>query len=276
MSTKEQLRPKHLSPKHLSPKQQSRKQRSPEQRSPERRFKERRLARRSRFTTLVVGLLTIVAVATVGLAQDQSILDDPMRPAEERARDAGSKPLMVYEFFGVEPGMTVVDLMPGSGYNTHLLSKIVGPEGKVWSGPDRRGRVTERKSASGDTWANVEVFDDIGSIAAGSVDVIITVRNVHDLEGRGSAAEAYASYLRALKPGGIFGVVDARTPDEGVDSDTHRINQQTVIDHVTAAGFELVDTSEMLANPDDRPGASEEIPRYEIDRMVVKFRRPTS
>lgn len=232
-------------------------------------------AKQIRLTTVLVALVAAVAVVAVGMTQDQSILDDPMRPAEERERDAGSKPLMVYDFFGVEEGMTVVDLMPGSGYNTHLLAKVVGPEGKVWSGPDRRGRVAERKEASGDAWANVEVFDDISAIEPGSVDVIVTIRNVHDLENRGNAAEAYASYLQALKPGGIFGVVDARTPQEGFDESTHRINQQMVIDHVTAAGFELVDTSEMLADPDDDFASFEgQANRYEIDRMVLKFRRP--
>jgi len=139
--------------------------------------------------TILVALIAAVAVATVGFAQDQSILDDPMRPAEERERDAGSKPLMVYEFFGVEEGMTVVDLMPG----------------------------------------------------------------------------------------GIFGVVDARTPKEGFDDETHRINQQMVVDHVTAAGFELLESSEMLANPDDDFGEYEGTgKRFEVDRMVLKFRKPTN
>lgn len=230
---------------------------------------------RSRVSILALGLVAMLATGGALFAAQQDILDDPSRPEEERARDAGSKPLEVYAFFGVEPGMTVLDLMPGGGYNTVLLSAVVGPEGTVYAGPDRRGRVQERVTAAGDGLANVIVIDDVAGLEENSLDVIVTVRNVHDLENRGNAAEAYASYLRVLKPGGIFGVVDARTNKEGFDEETHRINQQMVIDHVTAAGFELVEASEMLANPEDDFGAFEgQGNRYEIDRMVLKFRKP--
>ena len=216
--------------------------------------------------------LALLALAGSVVAQ-QEILDDPSRPAAERDRDAGSKPLEVYAFFGVQPGMTVMDLMPGGGYNTYLLSKVVGDAGKVYAGPDRRGRLAERFGAA--PLANVTLVEGVEAIPAGSLDVIVTVRNIHDLELRGTAGDAYASYLAALKPGGIFGVVDARTPKEGADSETHRVNQQTVIDHVTAVGFELVEASEMLANPDDDLGNSESgLSRYQIDRMVLKFRKP--
>lgn len=220
------------------------------------------------------GLTVVAAVGFAGgLLAQQSILDDPTRPAQERERDAGSKPLEVYAFFGVQSGMTVLDLMPGGGYNTVILSKVVGDQGTVYAGPDRRGRLAERLAAA--PLANVTLIEGVDSIPADSLDVIVTVRNVHDLEARGTAAEAYVSYLAALKPGGIFGVVDARTPKEGFDSETHRINQQTVIDHVTAAGFELVETSEMLANPNDDFGMSESGGgRWSIDRMVLKFAKP--
>lgn len=231
------------------------------------------LTRPRKVPTLAV-LAGALIVAALAFAQG-GVLDDPARPAEERERDAGSKPLQVYAFFGVEPGQTVVDLMPGGGYNTYLLSKIVGPEGRVFAGPDRRGRVAERVQADG--LSNVQVFADIAEVPAGSIDVIVTVRNMHDLELRvADSASLYAAYLQALKPGGVMGVVDARMPGEGVDERTHRINERVIIDHLTAAGFELVDSSDLLANPDDDFGKFEGLcERYEIDRMVLKFRRPT-
>lgn len=217
-------------------------------------------------------LAAIVAVAAVGFAQE-SILNDPARPAEERARDAGTKPLELYAFFGVEAGDTVADLMPGGGYNTYILSKLVGGNGKVYSGPDRRGAVAQRLESS--PLSNVELIAGFDGLPAGGVDVIITVRNVHDLVGRGPATATFEQWLAALKPGGFLGVVDARTNMEGFDSSTHRINQQMVIDNITAAGFELVETSEMLANPgDDLSSRAETGNRYDIDRMVLKFRRP--
>ena len=174
-------------------------------------------------------------------------------------------------FFGVEPDMTVVDLMPGGGYNTHVLSLIV-EHGQVLAGPDRRGSTAERVEAAG--LSNVEVFTDFADVMAGSVDVMITVRNIHDIENRGDTGPVYASYLAALKPGGIFGVVDARTPKEGFDDSTHRINEQHVVDVLTAAGFELVERSEMYANPDDDFDQSFRGSRWTIDRFALKFRRP--
>ena len=105
---------------------------------------------------------------------------------------------------------------------------------------------------------------------------MITVRNIHDVENRGDTSPVYASYLMALKPGGIFGVVDARTPKEGFDASTQRINEQHVVDALTAAGFELLERSEMYANPDDDFDQSFRGSRWTIDRFALKFRRPAN
>ncbi len=215
-------------------------------------------------------LALMVAVASpLSVSAQESILDDASRPDAERERDAGSKPLQVYAFWGIESGMTVADLMPGRGYNTFILSKLVGDSGKVYAGPDRRGGLAERLAAN--PLSNVEIIGTPGDLAADSIDIIVTVRNVHDLGDR--AGGFLEACLAALKPGGILGVVDARTNMEGYDSNTHRINQQMVIDMVTAAGFVLVDSSEMLANPDDDFGDSRRGSRPETDRMVLKFQK---
>lgn len=219
-------------------------------------------------------VLGLVVAVPASVALQSSALDDPRRTDEDRARDAGSKPLEVYGFFGIEPGMTVVDLMPGGGYNTHILSNMMGDSGNLYAGPDRRGGLAARIESAG--LDNVTVITGIGDIPAGSVDVILTVRNLHDLELNMDTAPVYAAYLAALKPGGIFGVVDARTTKEGADDGTHRINQDYVIEKVTAAGFELVEASEMLANPgDDYSKWEGQGERTQVDRMVLKFRRPT-
>jgi predicted methyltransferase len=221
--------------------------------------------------SLALGLFALTAVVAVPFqATAQDILADPVRTDDERARDAGSKPLEVYAFWGIEPGMTVVDLMPGGGYNTVLLSKVVGDAGHVYAGPPRGDALANRLAAA--SLSNVHVIAGPGEIEAGSADAMITVRNMHDLGDRaaGFLAECHAG----LKAGGILGVVDARTNKDGYDSETHRINQQMVIDLVTAAGFELVDTSEMLANPDDDFGTWEGAAgRTSTDRMVLKFRK---
>lgn len=226
----------------------------------------------SRRFFVIAGTIAAVAIASIGFAQ-QSILDDPSRPAEERARDAGTKPLELYAFFDVEEGSTVADMMPGGGYNTIILAAMVGDSGKVYSGPDRRDRMAGRLTDN--PIANVQLIAGYDEIPAGSLDVIVTVRNVHDLINGGREADALAAWMTALKAGGTLGIVDARTTKEGFDGETHRINEQTVIDAATAAGFELVEKSEMLANPDDDVSQSAETGnRYDIDRMTLKFRKP--
>lgn len=218
-------------------------------------------------------LVLAVAVASFGFAQ-QNILDDPSRPPEERARDAGTKPVQLYAFWGIESGMTVADMMPGGGYNTYILTRLVGPSGKVYTGPDRRGAPMAARLAA-NPLANTTLIASYDEMPAGSVDVIITVRNMHDLINGGNEAAALAQWMTALKPGGILGVVDARTTKPGFDGTTHRINEQTVIDAVTAAGFELVESSDLLANPsDDIESRAETGNRYDIDRMTLKFRKP--
>ena len=217
----------------------------------------------------MAALAAVLALAVPGTALTQDVLSAPGRTDDERARDAGSKPLEVYAFWGIEPGMTVVDFIPGGGYNTVLLAHLVGEAGKVYAGPTRNDALANRLAAN--PLPNV-MQGGLGDVPAGSADVIITVRNMHDLGDRAGAALAAA--MTALKPGGVFGVVDARTNKDGYDESTHRINQQMVIEMVTAAGFEFVESSEMLANPNDDFGTWEgSTGRTNTDRMVLKFRK---
>jgi predicted methyltransferase len=244
------------------------------------RFLRSSLASRRAAGASFAALAAILLVATVAAAQ-MGILDDPNRTDEERARDAGSKPLQVYQWLGIESGMTVGDIVPAGGYNTFLLAKVVGMGGHVVAAP-AGDRLAGRFTSAGID--NVEVMGSLDGVPADSVDVYICVRNVHDMMIP-EVAQQYnmmpdpimqAAY-RSLKPGGIFGVVDARTDKMGVDSDTHRVNQQAVIDFMEGYGFEYVDSSDLLANPDDdhsmaefnEPGG-----RYTLDRMLLKFRKP--
>ncbi len=232
---------------------------------------------RSKWGAALGALALIVAVASpLSAIAQESILDDPARPEGERERDAGSKPLDVYSFWGIESGMTVLDLMPGRGYNTYILTNLVGESGKVFTGPDRQGRdgnmiLAPRLEAS--PLSNVElVADGAAGVAAESLDVIVTVRNMHDVID--DAPELLAACMAALKPGGILGVVDARTNLEGFDSSTHRINQKMMVEMITGAGFVLMESSEMLANPDDDFSKWEGMGnRVETDRMVLKFQK---
>ena len=72
-------------------------------------------------------------------------------------------------------------------------------------------------------------------------------------------------------------IVEVATPNEGWDQPVHRLNKQVVIDDFTAGGFELVEESDMLANPDDDYSVDGfEQGRWTTDRYVLKFRKPGS
>lgn len=237
-----------------------------------------------RIIASAVACLLLLVAATAGA--QQGILDDPNRTDAERARDAGSKPLEVYAWLGIEPGMTVGDIIPSAGYNTFLLAKLVGPQGRVLAaGANDEGkqRLDSRFAAAGID--NVEVLTSMAGMAASSVDAYICVRNVHDMLIP-SVADQYgmqpdpilSAAFASLKPGGIFGVVDARTDKEGVDTETHRINERAVIDAMESYGFEYVDSSDLLANPDDDHTSASfgGDGRYTLDRMLLKFRKPSN
>lgn len=232
-------------------------------------------------------LLGLVAPAA---AQDldPAALDDPRRPDAEVAQDAGRQVLEVYEFWGVGPGMTVADVFPGGGYNTHVLSNVVGPEGKVYGvlgfyQSYREGEIAERyrTRVGEDELANVEVVGWLDEVPAGSLDVAVLVRNYHDVEWvmedwEKTRAEVVADLHRALKPGGVVGIVEAATDREGWDAETHRLNEAVVIEDFTAGGFELAGRSDLLANPDDAHVSSGfESGRHTTDRYLLKFAKPT-
>ncbi len=216
----------------------------------------------------------------VGAAAAQAGLDLTQlgRPADEVARDATSKPLELYRFFGIGPGAVVADLFAGGGYNTAILSHLVGDRGAVFSQDGRKGAVSQRVQG-GDLKgrSNIVVFRAIEELPADSLDVVLTVRNYHDVPG-GDVAGWLQGISRALKPGGVLAVVDVRTKPgfEGRGEDLHRIAEDLVVKEVTAAGFRLDGRSDMLGNPKDTYESAEFENREGTDRMVLKFRKPAA
>ena len=211
---------------------------------------------------------------------DRSVLDDPTRPESERAEDGDRKAIEVYEWLGIQPGLTVGDLWPGEGYNTHLLSGVVGDNGRVVSVLDfyaagdfaTKESLQTRIEVAG--LGNVQLLDDLQDMESSSIDVMLAVRNYHDagLFTEYSRADAVAEMQRALKPGGVVGIVEVATDQPGWDEESHRLNEQVVIDDFTGAGFELSDRSDMLANPqDDQSTSGFEEGRHTMDRYLLKF-----
>lgn len=212
-----------------------------------------------------------------------SPLADPTRPPEDLERDPGSRPLEVFAWLGIADGMTVGDLVPFGGYNTHLLSRVVGPQGTVYAVYN----IARQQAAFDERMANAELGNvvelaELSSVADDSVDAYVTVRNMHDFYipeivdavDLADRETVFGEALRTLKPGGILGVVDSRTDKEGVDPETHRINEATVVAELESLGFELVDRSDLLADPTDDYSASNFPVRWNNDRFLLKFRKP--
>jgi predicted methyltransferase len=218
---------------------------------------------------------------------------DAGRPAADKQRDADRKPAETLNFAGVTPGAEVVELEPGGGYFTRLLSKVVGRHGKVYAvvpaprpgapagEPDRSAPIKALAADPG--YANVTmVVQSIKRLDLPvRVDVVWTSLNYHDVHNVPSIdmLAFNESIFDTLKPGGLYIVVDhAASADApaSVTSELHRINPDVVKQEVTAAGFVLEAQSDLLRNPNDPHTAAVFDPaiRGKTDQFMYKFRKP--
>ncbi len=220
-------------------------------------------------------------------------LAHPARSAEEKADDPLRKPAEVLAFAGVEPGMNVFEMEAGHGYYTELLSHIVGPTGSVvMQNPpafDSFAGAAVAKRLEGNRLPNVRHarcnFDDLKA-GDGSVDIVTWFLGPHELyfmpagvDSLGDEERSYSEIYRVLKPGGYFVVLDHAAPagaPKSTGGDTHRIDPAIVKVLAAAAGFELVDQSDILRNPDDDYSLGVFAPevRRKTDRFLFKFRKP--
>lgn len=218
---------------------------------------------------------------------------DANRPATDKQRDVNRKPAETLAFVGIKLGAQVGELLPGNGYFTRLFSKSVGPKGHVYAlvterpanapvdMPDRSLAV--RVIAADPNYSNVSVesvsFTKLSTPAP--VDLIFTAQNYHDLHNIPGldVINFNKSVFAALKDGGIYVVLDhsAAVGSGARDTNTlHRIDVEVVKKEVEAAGFKLLASSNLLANPGDARSAKVFDPTVHgsTDQFLLKFRKP--
>ena len=226
---------------------------------------------------------TLIAGAALAQAIPSYIFDavaDSARPQTDRARDAKRKPAETIAFAGLAPGQTVAEILPGDGYYTRILSKVVGPTGQVialpWSEPHSGGSY---KLANDRYYGNISVFGEaiLGFRPAKPIDMVFTTQNYHDFETPHRPGINQVIF-KALKPGGVYFILDHSGAERsGFRSlPLHRIDKELVKTEVTRAGFVYVGESNILANPaDDRSkNVFDRAIRGDTDQFLLKFVKP--
>ena len=213
-----------------------------------------------------------------------------IRAEADTKRDKNRKAPQTLAFFGLKDNMKIVELVPGGGWYTKILAPVVSEKGQYYAalGTSRIGKILKQP---GFEKAKIVAADaklyrkdgerffslDANSLGVKDVDMVLTFRNYHNFGEEGRRKMNEISF-NALKPGGIYAVVDhtARHMEEPNSANRRRVDPVLAIKEIQEAGFELVDYSTLHYRADDEL-------RYEVgvksvtgntDRWTLKFRKP--
>jgi len=198
----------------------------------------------------------------------------------------------VIAFSGMKPGWTIADCIPGTGYYERIFAGVVGPKGRVYAFypseiPNFRKEVqlppngTTPWLGAPNITAVVAPANDFAAPAP--LDLFWISDNYHDLHdpffAPADLAKINAAVFKALKPGGVYLIVDHRAEAGSGLSATntlHRIDEAAVKTEVEAAGFQLAGESDVLKNPADNHslGIFNPAIRSHTDQFILKFRKP--
>jgi predicted methyltransferase len=230
-------------------------------------------------------LLTCISPALQAQVPERLAEVIASRSAEDRARDAARHPGETLDFFNVEPGMTVAEVLPGGGWYTRILANYLGGNGALY-GVNYVDSMWSLFSFASEDWVASRIagtakfpeqvaeftdngirargltFDTLPPKVLGMADRVLMIRALHNLnrfeKQAGTRTQALSAVRDMLKDGGLVGVVQHRAPesasDEWADGSRGYLKQSAVIAMFEEAGFQLVARSEINANPKDQPG----------------------
>ena len=263
---------------------------------------------------VLAGVALVAACATDSSRQVTaqtltSILAGDQRTEENRARDRYRHPKETLLFFGIRPQLKVMEVWPEPGWYTEVIAPLLRDSGAYYAAvtPDPRSKhVTQslaayraKLAARGDLYQHVQVvnfpLDGTDAVPPESLDMVLTFRNIHNWMADDKAAQAFATMYRALKPGGVLGVVEHRgnpTVSQDPQAKSGYVNEDYAIKLIEAQGFRLVAKSQVNANPKDTKDYEQGVwtlpPSYrlgpkdhdkyaaigESDRFTLRFVKP--
>jgi len=220
----------------------------------------------------------------------QAAMQGEIRTPEERARDVNRMPVEILSFFRMREDMRVIEILPAGGWFTKILGPTLKDKGKLYvTHPEGRYAEAYRAIAKlpgldkveeigwGATSTGSGAFGPSGKWVVQPVDMAVTFRNYHNFSPADRAA-VNKSTFDALKPGGYYGIVDhtRRHNEPTTRENGRRVDPVMVIKEVQAAGFVLVDYSNLYFKPDDALKLEVGNPAVNdrTDRVALLFQKP--
>jgi predicted methyltransferase len=228
--------------------------------------------------------LALTAAFNVSTAQAADISDNikaamksDVRTEKEINRDRNRKPVQTLKFFGIEDDMKVLELVPGGGWYTKLLAPALRDKGGYYAavgtsrikdnlvGQSGFDKITIINADAEMAYNRAEKDYEIKNLDLGSndYDAVLTFRNYHNFI-ESARHEMNTAAFKALKAGGVYGVVDhtRRHMQRDNDENGRRFDPVLAIKEIEAAGFKFVDYSNLHYRADDEL-------RYEVGRKTV-------
>ena len=224
-------------------------------------------------------------------AKVEDALAAEARPEADRDRDRNRKPLETLNFFGLKDNMRVLELIPGGGWYTRVLAPVLAENGELYVALGTR-RVKEGllNEPGFEQVKLLETTDNLGrpegsrfyqlddfELGVSGLDMVVTFRNLHNFDPE-SRARVNSQVFKALKSGGLYGVVDhtMRHMEPASYENRRRIDPVLVIKELLDLGFEFVDYSDLHFRADDE--LEYEVGRRSVsgntDRFTMLFRKP--